>query len=312
MPDFSHLMGWEGHDKVLLAEAFASLPPEAKQPFRIVGKEFAGPHMYPMGVRRMMLFEVAQLALGQYPSVYFQKRGDCVSFATKNATEYLAAFQIANGIRSAWKVLFAPYFYGISRHQIGRDSIGRSDGSIGAWAAQGACEYGVLSSDAPGCPEYDANVAGQWGMSGPPSNFIQIGKEHLVGAVAPIRTWEEAITALCNGYPVSVCSNVGYDMKQRSDGFMHYSTTWQHAMALTGIDDGGDGVEPHACIQNSWGDAFGEIRDFRNKNLVWPKGTIRVRKGDLERMLSQEDSWSFSGLNGFEAQQLPIDFFSSF
>lgn len=257
--------------------------------------------------QRIALWELIRKVLGKDTPNYAQLRGDCVSFGAKNAMEALQCVQIALGQRQEFKLIFPPYIYGISRVQIGGGQLW-GDGSNGVWAAKGVMKYGVLSSEAKGCPKYSSEVAGEWGKSGPPEEFITIGKEHLVKSTAPIKTWQDAITALSNGYPVTIASDYGFDMTPRSDGFNHHSTSWGHQMCLLMIDQGGDGVEPHAGILNSWGDVHGKITDFRTK-VDWPVGTLRVRKQDIEGILESGDCWAFSNFDGFPAQKLPESYF---
>lgn len=232
---------------------------------------------------------------------------NCVSFSAKNAMEYLQCVQIALGQRQQFKLIFPPYIYGISRVQIGGGRLW-DDGSNGVWAAQGVMKYGVLSADAQNCPKYSGRVARSWGSSGPPNEFINIGKEHLVKSTAQVQTWDDLKATLSNGYPVTVASDYGFDMQPRSDGFNHYSTYWGHQMCAVGYDDGDSNIEPHVCILNSWGDIFGHIKDFRT-GADWPIGTLRVRRRDIEGMLNAGDSWAYSGFDGFPAQALPESYF---
>jgi hypothetical protein len=96
-------------------------------------------------------------------------------------------------------------------------------------------------------------------------------------------------------------------MAARSDGFFHYSTHWGHQMCIIGVDD--DPSDPYGAILNSWGDVFGVIKDFKTGD-VWPKGTLRVRKKDILSILSEQDSFAYSALDGFPAQQLPDEAFN--
>jgi hypothetical protein len=50
---------------------------------------------------------------------------------------------------------------------------------------------------------------------------------------------------------------------------------------------------------------------LRDKNLQWPLGTLRVRKRDVQRMLSQDDSYAYSAFIGFPGQTLNEEFFSN-
>lgn len=236
---------------------------------------------------------------------------NCTSFGGKNALEYLQAFQIAMGATFDWKPVFPPYIYGCERVFIGDGGRG-GDGGLGVWVANAVKKYGVLFSDTDGCPKYSGSVARKWGSPpGPPKNFISVGQHYLVKTINIIKTVDEALNALLNGYPVTLASDVGFDMKQRSDGFMHYSTSWPHEMCLIGGDAGDANVPENYCILNSWGDAHGAIKDFRTGEN-WPVGTLRVNRKDLQAILNDGDSWAFSDMDGFPAKILPESFFSIF
>lgn len=298
----SQFFGWVD-DPVLREEAFSSLPEDCKRPFQIKGAA--------ADVKRMMLFEVVRKTIGQEPDNIAQLIGDCVSWGAKHALEYLQCCQIAMGNMETFKLLFSPYLYGIGRVFEGGNRL-RGDGSLGIWQAKACMKYGTVPMDGEGVPSYSAQAARKYGSSSAALNeLVPQGKEHLLKTTTKISTWDQLVEAICNLYPVTIASNVGFDMSPRSDGFNRYSTNWNHQMCIIGVDDEGGGIEPHACILNSWGDAHGRITDLRNKDLKWPVGTLRVRKNDIERILSQDDSWAFSSLTGFPGQVLPIDFFDS-
>jgi hypothetical protein len=302
MDDNSKFFGWVD-DPILREEAFSSLPENCKKPFQITGKA--------ADVKRMMLFEIVRKVTGGDIENIAQQVGDCVSWGAKHALEYLQCCQIAMGNLAEFKLLFSPYLYGCGRVFIGGNRM-RGDGSVGVWQAQACMKYGAIPLDGPNVPEYSGRVARQFGSSEQLLNqFVPMGQEHLLKTTAKIRTWDELVQSICNLHPVTIASNVGFDMQPRSDGFNHYSTHWGHQMCIIGVDDEGGTVEPHACILNSWGDIFGHITDFRDPNLKWPVGTIRARKKDIEAILSEDDSWAYSFFTDFPGQALPIDFFDS-
>ena len=292
------LCGWVGDDKVLLKEATDSLPSDLKQPLRIFGSTTP---------RRMMLFEIAKKILSQYPDTGTQLIGNCVSWGSnKHALEYLQLMQIAMGSLEEYKYIYSPYGYGCGRVFIGGNRIW-GDGSIGAWQAQANTKYGSVPVDLDNLPKYSTNVAKDFGRSESTLNkWTGFGKLHLINGSAKVTTWDQLVDSIDNLYPVAVCSNVGFSMQQYSDGFHRYEDTWNHCMLIIGVDP--EYKDPYACILNSWGDAHGKVIDFTTKQ-EWPKGTLRVRKKDIERMLAQDDSFAYSGYSGFPSQELPDDFF---
>lgn len=304
------LCGWgspgdETKTKELLRSAFdlwGDAPGDIYQPLRVKG---AAP--YKPG-QRSMLWEVGRKVIGTDPVNYSQATGDCVGFSAKNAIEYVQFFPLAGGQRDTWTMVFPPFLWACGRLFVGKNALGRQAGSIGAWQAKAVMEYGTIPSKYDGVPEYSKEVAETWGnVPGPDRRWIDLGKQHIVRSAALVRTWEELVQALLNGYPVTVASNVGFDMTPRADGFHHYSAQWSHAMCVIGVDD--DLGEPHACVLNTWGpNVHGQVVDFKTGE-VWPGGTLRVRKADVITMLSEGDSFAYSAFDGFPAQALDREIF---
>jgi hypothetical protein len=297
--------GWAGVDRRILDRALANAPPHLIQQINIIGG--APP------LDNLMLFRVTRQALGKDTENYAQQIGDCVSFGAKNVTEYLQCCQMIMGNLSDFHPIFPPYAYGTSR-SIGH-MLGGQDGSVGIFAAQAANQYGELNCDAEGVPKYSGDIAKSWGRSESPwQSFVPVGKEHLVQKTAKIATWEDLIAAITNLYPVTIASDVGFTMTPQSDGYHHRQGSWGHQMAVIGIDNGdtSKSIEPHVCILNSWGDVMGSVTDFRDTNLKWPVGTLRVHKKDIMAIIQQDDTWAYSSFQDFPSQVLPAEFFNMF
>lgn len=268
-------------------------------PFKIFGSKFGA-------ARRMMLHEIVRKVLGKDTKNYPQEIGDCVSFGAKNAVEYLMCSEILlRGESEEWKPIFPPYLYGTGRVFIGRDQLRGGDGSLGSWMAEAIIKYGVLSSDVNGVPAYTGRIASKWGDSpGPPQEFLEIGKNHPVKSAAQIKSWNELVEAICNGYPCTVASDQGFSMNASSDGYHNPEGSWAHQMCIIGIDD--EHPDPYAIILNSWGDAHGRLKDFKTGEEL-PVGCIRARKRVIERMIAQDETFAFSNFAGFPAQAEDLD-----
>jgi len=196
-----------------------------------------------------------------------QEIGDCVSWGLRNAIDHLACFEIVKlGDNEEFQPSFPPYFYGISRVQIGGGRLGNSDGSLGIWGAEGVKKYGVLSSTY--APKYTGGVAKDWGRNGPPKDKIEYGKKHLVKEFARIRSYEQLRDALMNGYPASIASMRGFSMQLQYDpntgkSWFTGRDSWPHQMTIIGIDD--NPKRPGVFRLNSWGpNAHGEQKDGPN------------------------------------------------
>lgn len=285
-----NLCGWAGEE-------------EAKKAWEQIGHLFPKYATPPTEVRRMMLFDIVRKVLGKDTPNYAQQVGDCVSFGAKNAIEYLSCIDILiRGDAEKFKPIFPPYLYGTGRVFIGKGQLGSGDGSLGSWQAKAVEEYGAINSDADGCPSYSGSLARKWGYRpGPPDQFVTIGKKHLVQSTVKVTEWDEAVKFICNGYPITIASNVGFEMGAGNDGFHDMSGSWGHQMCVVGIDD--EHTTPYAIILNSWGDVHGRLKDFKSGEEL-PVGVLRVKKSALQRILSQDDSFAYSQWQGFPAQKL--------
>lgn len=182
-----------------------------------------------------------------------QETGDCVSFAMAQAGRYLTAVAICEqGENFAFKEWFPPYIYGISRTapECGAGQLGRSAGSVGAWAVEGARRYGILFSDDEGVPKYSGALADKWGYRGVPAEFTSLAKDNPLTAASPINSVEELRTALLNKCPVIIGSQWGFKTVMRDDYLIYKpSGSWGHEMCFIGWQDD---PFPAAFRLNSW------------------------------------------------------------
>ena len=290
-----------------LAENHAALAAPivaAAPPFAIVD-DAGRPVVQDNARANVRLWEATIKVLGHHTPNYPQQIGDCVSFGSKNALEYLQCVQIADGANIEFHAIYPPYIYGYSRHQIGKDRV-RGDGSVGAWAATGTTEGGAAANDDPGCPPYNGTTARQWGQNGPPSEVIEIARKRLVKTVSPVTTAIEGRDALCNGYPVTVASNAGFGSFVQKDGRWVgvWNTTWMHQMCAIAYDGSGGPGHEYVYIINSWGETA-----HKAPLQGEPPGGFWVTFRDFGRMVEQRDSWAYSSFDGFTARDLNFNVF---
>lgn len=235
-----------------------------------------------------------------------QSIGDCVSRASMNASEYLICIEMTTGPPDSdeFHRIFSPYIYGISRVQIGNGKI-RGDGSCGAWAAKGVIEYGVLRVDYEGVPPYSAAIARDWGKNGPPQKFIEEARRFPIKQTSPVRSSDAIRDAICNGYPVTVASNVGFEKIITKDGRLVgvRQGSWSHALTVTAFD-GQTGTEPYWYILNSWGEMT-----HGTPLQGEPPGGFWIREKDMQAIAVQGDSFAYSGFEGFKGRSLNFHLF---
>lgn len=256
--------------------------------------------------KNVRLWDFAKIANnGQHLPNYPQQTGDCVSFGAKNACEYFLAAAIGKGILdSEFHLLYPPYIYGGSRVIVGKGRLGRSAGSVGAWAAEWVASVGgVLKADDGEVPPYSGKIADEWGYKGPPSNLVTSSKQFTFSTVAPVKSAADVRDALCNGYPVTIASDFGTTKITVKDGrrVATRNTKWYHQMCLIAYD--GSGSQPWYYCLNSWGESA-----HPDPLQGEPPGGFWMGASDVEYIVRQGDSFAYSGFDGFPAQEFVPDF----
>jgi hypothetical protein len=226
--------------------------------------------------------------------------GSCVGHGHSQAMQYLQAVDIVlRGENDEYKALYTPYHYATGRNapEAGTGRIRGPDGSLGSWQVKALTLYGVIEEGQPGLEPDGASVIRRWAVRMPERKWLELGKQHLLSTAAPVTTANEVRDAICNGYPVSICSDWGGQMRPAvKDGKLvnRRVTTWQHCMTVIGYD--GSGREPYFYILNSWGpDAHGTPPDDA------PPGGFWISKADMEYIVRQKDSYALSDFAGFPA-----------
>lgn len=260
--------------------------------------------------RKMFLYQIVRKVLGSDIENIPQLTSDCVGWGGRTATEYLSCADILmRGDAEKHRPVSAAFYYGISR-MFGNFRIW-GGGSFGSWLAKAVMKYGTLFTDEPGVPKYSGNLSDQWGKSpGPPKQFLEMSKNYLVKSAALIKSWDDLVKAICNGYPCTCASNVGFEMLPRKDGFHYAGPRWPHQMGVVGIDD--ESSDPYVLIRNSWGNVHGKLVSFDDKNEILPTGYLRVRRKTMEQIISDGEVYAFSQFDGFPSQDLNKKLFKLF
>ena len=174
-------------------------------------------------------FLEAQLS-GRFP-IHTQTIGDCVSHGYGLGVDILSATQIQAGAAESFPGETATeIIYAGSRVEIGKGKCGAEDGSVGAWAAEFVTTYGTLLRDKYSkldLTTYDGQTAKKLGApkAGVPDPLEPLTREHPIKTTSLVRSYPEARDAIANGYPVPVCSTIGFESPSQSriqrdkDGF---------------------------------------------------------------------------------------------
>lgn len=291
--DVPALCGWAGQEEA--AAAFAKLEGSFHH-FAIKGAPQDN------AKARAVLWDASRLVNGNRHIPTFRQRiGDCVGAGAKQAVDYLQCVEAIRTGESEFKPVYSPYHYACGRMapDIGAGKIRGPDGSVGAWQAEALRVYGVIPATLPGLDEYSEAVIRHWATRMPERRWIDEGKTHLVKSAAQVKTPEEVRDAVCNGYPCTIASDVGFRMRPPTkDGRLVNSRagSWAHQMCVIGYD--GSASQPYWYILNSWGaDAHGTPPDDA------PPGGFWITRGDMNAIVKQGDSFALSQFDGFPSNE---------
>jgi hypothetical protein len=235
--------------------------------------------------------------------------GSCVGYATANAVDHLSAVQIyLKGLRERFEAASAPALYGIGRQQAGQ--LGGWDGSTGAWSVEGIQQLGALWQLSYGEADLSRerpSDAKNFASRGLPASLLEIARETPVQAHVAVRDWKHARGLIQSGFPLIVCSDVGFDNGSRGTqrdnlGFASPRGSWMHAMccvAYRGPDTGREGF----LILNSWNPRYISGEKWPEDQ---PEGSFWVTPEVLGRMISKRDTWGISALKGFPKKELTL------
>jgi hypothetical protein len=235
-----------------------------------------------------------------------QKIGSCVGWGWALSCDILAACDVLlrNESESYGGRVLEASVYGFSRVEVrGGRNLG-GDGSYGGAAAKAVTKYGTL--------HYGIDYAGQtfndnsgnrekeWGRDGVPDALEAAAALHKVSSVTLVRNFEEAAKAIQNGYPIAVCSGMGFSMTLR-DGYMTPMGGWAHCQMAAGVRWN---PEPAILVVNSWGDCYSGTYDT-NLPPQFQRSAGWVKAKDFTRMIQGDDTFALSGYAGFPPRVLP-------
>ena len=251
--------------------------------------------------------------------------GSCVSFGWAMGAYVGQAIEWQTGEQERPPLLVATEpIYGGSRTAARLPPVrlaGYSDGSYGAAAARWASGLkngrgGILYREKYGNVDlstYSIPLSREWGNSGVPDALAVLANDHTARAVALIETWEGLCASLESGYPVPICSNVGFAATnfRDADGFLPRGGTWNHCMVAISVkyakNSGVDGAPPMknprdgVLILNSWGANWcGGGKHPADQ----PDGSFWITRQDAEAIVRQGDSFSIGGATGFQYRDL--------
>jgi len=239
-----------------------------------------------------------------------QAIGSCVGHAYAGCADILASTEISvHGEAEDWhgRTLEAS-IYAFSRVEArGKKRAGQSDGSYGAAACKAVMDWGLLHYDVDYkgtiFTEYSGLREKQWGDTGVPDELEPFAKKRRIRETSLVRNFDEACKAIASGFPVAVCSNVGFTFTRDSEGFCKPRGSWSHAMAAISKRHG---KRPGILIWNSWGNNSNSGPHYPEDMPVPFRGsTFWIDADVFDRMAQQGDTFTMSNYDGFPPRKLP-------
>lgn len=246
-----------------------------------------------------------------------QEIGDCVSWGWALAILLILCRLAVRG-RISWKAVevATEALYGGGRVEARGGRLGGyGDGSYGGAQAKFVTEWGVLFrqdySKQTGVAEhnlteYSGRKAKAWGNYGCGGQedagrgdglLDQIAREFKV-EVAPIRSHSEAIAAQQQGFPLAVCSGVGFGSETRNaDGRVFARGRWSHCMAKDGLRIWQKGEDVRQW--QSWGDSAEGPDPTCEDDAILACSYWTVQQ-DCERQYAAGDTFAVTAVVGFD------------
>lgn len=249
-----------------------------------------------------------------------QAIGDCVSWGFELCCTMVLAIQARLGNCEWITEAATEAIYGGSRVEADGGRLGGyRDGSYGGaaskWLRDWGCVLRLDYSKETGIADHDltrysgdkAKEWGNFGCGGRDDAGREDGKLDLIAkrypvTLAPVTTTEEAAVAIENGYPIAVCSGVGFgQMKRNADGVVGASGSWSHCMMYGGVR--WRNGKPDFRQFQSWGKSCSGPDPNVDHNAV-SDCSWWTNERDAARQLNADDSFAISFIDGFPPQKL--------
>lgn len=272
--------------------------------------------------RQVFLWQAEQKLTGKPAPLKDQNpEGSCVGFGTTTAIERTLAAEIVrrggSAAEFAWFSEEATYIG--SRNQGataagGRPMNPRSQGSAGVFAKAWVTTYGMVPKAkyaTVDLTEYSAARAAQWRSTGLPKELEPVAKKYPVKDGAKVANWKECKAALASGYGVAICSTLSFSRQRDVNGVAQRTREgWNHCMAIDGYYTDANGRE-FGHVENSWSKLPG-VGPYHTGPTGWGNpgtGGFWAAAETLGLGLQQGESYAYSGVTGFPAVKLPVDWF---
>lgn len=264
---------------------------------------FKEPNIYGSGRgKRALLWQYA-LKLDPLSYTERQTEPDCVSHGSRNARDATRAVEILlKREPEAWfKRGATEPTYGARGHGGGGMSPARAskfERDVGFLARH---DYDVVNLST-----YTGSIGARWGRTGVPKEVQELCNHNKVGVITQVRSQEELMDALFNGYAAHSGQVAGWAAAPNDKNIHPRGRSWAHDMAILGFDDTME-YWPFRVwfIQNSWGPWNQPVKDWPKDYPVQVPGMIVTKADDFDVCVSSGDCWVYGSIDGYPAQLLP-------
>ncbi len=233
-----------------------------------------------------------------------QTDSDCVSHGSRNARDMTRAVEIL--LKHEPESWFA---MGATEPTYGARGHG-GQGMSPAKASRFERDVGFLARhdyDLVDLTKYNSSIGAKWGRSGVPADVQSLCKKNKVGTITLVRSQDELLDALVNGYAAHSGQNASWAADSNAKG-VHGRTPggWNHDMAICMVDDSKEFFPFRVWgIMNSWGFWNQKPKGWPKEYGEWVPGMILTSADDFDVCVSSGDCWVYGNIDGYPAQRLP-------
>lgn len=155
--------------------------------------------------------------------------------------------------------------------------------------------------------KYKSSIGSKWGAGGVPENVKALCRKNKVGLISQVRTQEDLMDAMFNGYAAHSGQYASWSVESNSKG-VHGRTPggWNHDMCVAGYDDSKEFFPFRVwMIANSWGAWNQKPKGWPNEYGEWVPGMILTSADDFNVCVESGDCWVYGSIDGYPPQKLP-------
>lgn len=152
---------------------------------------------------------------------------------------------------------------------------------------------------------YTVQLGIRWGRTGTPEPVRAEGRKHQIRQATDCPTHEVCRDFVANGYPIWVCSGLGFSSQRDENGYSPRRGSWAHSWIIAGYDDREITRQrygfPLALFIHDWGRWNSGGRRILGTSIDIPEGCMWIDA----RLLDRCDCTAMSNLNGWPRRMLP-------